>query len=317
MKINFIFFFSGVFSTGIVVIFLYFILMPYKPQQNTKQQSSFPYISQQIFEFNPNDILINFTSLRTTLNDYMTKIPDSVSLYFEYLPSGVSIGINEKQESQLVSLLKVPVVIAVYKNIELGKIHKTNLISLQKEDLDNSFGTLWKQGAGSTITVQEAITQMLVNSDNTAKNVLGHLLTNDDVLNVFNSLDIPLDTQNESPVVSAKNYSSILKSLYFSSYLTAHDSNEILNILTKSHFNDEIAKPIPQTIPVAHKIGVLDIADNNSTPLYDDCGIIYIPERPYILCIMTKAKQQNALPYMQDLSKIIYTYVSQVNQTSQ
>src|SRR3989344_2449297 len=71
------------------------------------QQKQLPYLSKRIFTENPNDIAINFTYLRKTLNAYVGAQSGKVGVYFEYLPSGTSIGVNEKDEVKLSSLSKV------------------------------------------------------------------------------------------------------------------------------------------------------------------------------------------------------------------
>ncbi len=256
-------------------------------------------------------MLINFVDLRTSLQTYVDNLKDSVGVYFEYLPSGNSIGVNSGNEYILVSLLKLPVVMAVYKKVEQGKVNLNEELTIEKGDLDSQFGTLYQKGAGTKITVKQAILLTLTNSDNTAKNALGHLISNNNILDVFNSLDIPQDTDKNNPVVSPKNYSSILRSLYLSSYLTRPYSNLMLDDMTKSHFNDKIAQPIPNDIPVAHKIGVHEVV--NDVPIYSDCGIVYLPHRPYILCIMTKAPDDKAKEYMQTISKLVYDYVRRAN----
>src|SRR3989344_5604219 len=75
------------------------------PESN--QQEEFPYLSKRIFTENPNDIAINFTYLRKKLNAYVGAQSGKVGVYFEYLPSGTSIGVNEKDEVKLSSLSKV------------------------------------------------------------------------------------------------------------------------------------------------------------------------------------------------------------------
>src|SRR3972149_8866427 len=70
------------------------------------ETSNYPYISPRIFMQNRNDILINFIDLRMKLKNYVEDNNLPLGFYFEYLPSGNSIGVNEKEEFVLASLLK-------------------------------------------------------------------------------------------------------------------------------------------------------------------------------------------------------------------
>jgi len=126
-------------------------------------------------------------------------------------------------------------------------------------------------------------------------------------------LDIPFREVDNYPIISAKNYSSVLRSLYLSSFLQYQDSNEILDLMTHSIYTDKIPSKIPPNVKIAHKIGVYEKVDpDNST--FSDCGIVYVPKRPYILCIMTKGSDSFAQSTMSSLSKIIYDYVTSQTQ---
>lgn len=280
--------------------------------QTTSPSDPFPLLSPRIFAINQNDILINFIPLRNKLTDYMNKKGNAYGLYFEYLPSGNSIGVNEKRQYVFASLLKVPLVMGVYHRIEQGKIYPTQVLTIRKENLDPYFGELWKQGVGAQITLIDAIRLTLTKSDNTAKSLLFYAVPAGTIEDVFDALDIPKSLDGNQTVVTPKNYSSILKSLYLASYDNKKDSNEILNFMTQSNFDDKIAFPIPDNIKVAHKIGVYEPTDVQNS-IYTDCGIIYYPKRPYLLCAMAQSDEPSARAFMIDVSKIIYDYIKVAN----
>jgi hypothetical protein len=80
--------------------------------------------------------------------------------------------------------------------------------------------------------------------------------------------------------------------------------------MTMSQFNDKIVAGVPSGTEVAHKIG--DYQEKNTqAAIYNDCGIVYVPHRPYILCIMYKGDEAQARIHMSSISKMIYQYVSQ------
>lgn len=299
-------------SIALNIITIAYILTPLAKKttdQSTVLRKTFPLLSPRVFIENPNDILINFMELRTKLRTYTDSVKNPLGIYFEYLPSGVSIGINEKESFVLASLLKVPLVMGVYKNIEDGSIKKSDMKTIEEKHLDPYFGVLWKKGPGTKLSIEDLIRYTLTQSDNTAQRMLFTTLSDKNVEDVFDSLDIPRELTGTQPVVSAKNYSSILRSLYLSSYLHEENSQEMLTLLTQSPFSDKIVAGVPANITVAHKIGV-HLGGEKNKEIYTDCGIVYIPERPYIICIMTKSDEPSARTVMKNLSKIIYDYVS-------
>lgn len=280
-------------------------------ERESDRAKQYPFLSKRIFIESQNDILINFTPLRQAMRDYLSKQPGNIGVFFEYLPSGNSIGVNDQMEVKIASLVKIPVVMAAYKAIEDQKLQPGKVITVGQEDIDKSFGSLWRQGAGTKITVEESIRLMLVESDNTAVRALTDELPEFAIENVFDSLDIPKEKEGGYAVISPKSYTSILRSLYLSSYLQREHSNAILNTLTKTNFTDRLPSGVPGNVSVAHKIGIYEL--DKLHPVFSDCGIIYAPNRPYSLCVMTQDIEEEASrSQMRTISKMVYGYVSAV-----
>lgn len=303
---------AGSIIFNILALVFIFAKEPEIPNKAQNLRSRFVFLSPRVFVENPNDRLVNFVPLRKTLTEYHKKTQNHLGIYFEYLPSGVSIGLNDRENFVSASLLKTPLVMGVYKQIELGKINKNDILTIRKEYLDSAFGDLWKKGEGAQLSVFETIKIALIESDNTAKNLLFASVPEGTLEDVFDSLDIPKELESDQAVVTPKNYSSILRSLYLASYLSEENSNEILNILTQTPFNDKLAAGVPDDIKVAHKFGV-HLGSDDANAVFTDCGIVYAPKRPYILCIMTKTNETMAIKEMKEISKIVYDYISQAN----
>lgn len=276
-------------------------------------RSSYPLLSPRIFAEDRNDIIINFTDLRKELRAYVPAQGNiHAGVYFEYLPSGVSIGINEKDEFISASLIKVPFIMSIFRLLEKGTLALNTVLTLEKDDLDPGFGTLWKRGAGAQLTVEEAIEHTLKESDNTASIVLDAHAPTDGIVDVYNALDIPVDWSASRPAVSAKNYSSILRCLYLSCFLRYESSQRILELLTQTIFHDGLPAGVPADVPVAHKIGMYDSPDSTKRVRLD-CGIVYVPMRPYILCILgetVKGQEQLVIDFSREVSNQVYRFVA-------
>ena len=302
-------FFSLFLAVNVVVLLVNGVLL-YKNYAGPTDAAAmqYPLLSKRIFSENQSDILINFISLRQAMRNYAEPLGDSFGVYFEYLPSGVSIGVNDRKGVNIASLLKVPLVMAVYKQYEKGTLQKDQRLTIRNEDINTQYGTLWKRGVGATLSVQEAVTAALKDSDNTASNVLLHALPNGSLNEVADYLDIPQEKEGKFIVISPKNYSSVLRSLHLSAFLARDSSNEILTLLTKTQFTDQLQAGVPKDVPVAHKVGEYTV-EGTTTPTVSDCGIVYVPNRPYILCIMTSESRDVAAHHMSEVSKLVYDYV--------
>jgi len=274
----------------------------------SEKSSRYPFLAKRIFLENASDVVVNFVDLRQKLRDYDTKSFFPIGIYFQYLPTGVAIGVNETKPFTSASLLKVPTVMMVYKMIEEGKVKEDQLLEIKEEHLDQGYGDLWRVGAGTKITVKEAIEKSLVESDNTAHNLL-YELSGGAPLEVFKYLDIPSQVLDGQAVVTTRNYSSILRSLFFSAYLNFENSNEIIALLTKAKHGEALRADVPEEVKVALKIGVFEQQEGGSANTYGNCGIFYVPNRNYVLCVMYTGTGQEANTKTRDISNMVYDFV--------
>lgn len=274
------------------------------------ESEKYPLLDKSLFLVGPNDQIINFASLRQQMQSYFKDNSLNGGMYFEYLPTGVSIRVNDNQMEVAASLLKLPAAMDLYKTAETKKLDLDKEISLQSSWLNDSFGDLYKKGEGYKLTLREAAKIMLEQSDNTAlqavvnTNALTPLNQEDSALN---ALDVELKQNQDLTVsISTKSYSSFLKCLYYACLLNKADSNELLDYLTNTLFDERLVAGIgDKGIKVAHKIGVA------SKEVQSDCGIVYVPSRNYILCVMLHGdKNPETDKHIAKLSNLAYSYVT-------
>lgn len=278
---------------------------------NTNQSGDYPLLAKRIFVENPAEPFINFSTLRSQLNQYYTDSNLKGSLYFEYLPTGTSIKIDGDVDYVAASLIKLPAAMDLYKASELGKVDINKTITLQQDWLDAAYGELYKKGAGYQLTLKEAAKIMLEDSDNTALRAIGTsingLLQPDE--QSYNSLDVDLLQNADLTVsVSSRSYSSFLKCLYFACYLNKDNSQELLNYLSHTKYSNRLVAGIKDSnITVAHKTG------NYAQDTQSDCGIVYLPNMSYLLCVMIKGQDNPSTDQqIAELSEIVYTYITSV-----
>jgi beta-lactamase class A len=284
------------------------------PTANTaaaEAEEQYPLLAKRLFIDNPNDAIINFAPLREKIRSYVKEKNLLGSIYFEYLPTGTSVRVEGDDEYVAASLMKIPVVMEMYKEAELGRLDLDKKIALQEDWLDKSFGTLYKKGAGYELTLREAGVIALQESDNTAismilNNTRGVLSLQE---NVISSLDVSFNRDDKSQIaISARSYASFLKCLYFSCYTNFANSQEILNSLANSEFNNRLRQGVPKEVEVAHKIGTY------SNITQSDCGIVYEEKRNYLLCVMLQVTDdQTGNEHIADVSKIVYDYIHSEN----
>lgn len=277
----------------------------------TQQQlERFPLLAKRIQQGSTGDYHINFSALRQEIQSYIDSFGEDaehVSVYFEYLSTGVSISVNEDSETVGASLMKVPVAMMLYRRASEGRVDLGKRVALEQRWLNDEYGTLYQKGVGYELSIREAARIMLVESDNTALYMLIDQMGGDfmqDADSVANFLDTSFRLADDGLIlIGAQSYSSILKCLYLACFNSQRDSQEILQYLSESSFNKRLTLYTPDDLTVAHKIGTF--SDYHQS----DCGIFYVPERRYLLCVMVRGDDPGASRIIADISQKAYLFV--------
>lgn len=213
---------------------------------------------------------------------------DSLSYYFRDLNNGVWVGLNEEEKFAPASLMKLPLMISYLKQSENDSSLLSQSYMFNFEDDAYSKQNIVPDelmSVGAYYTVEDLIFRMIVYSDNSA---LGILLKNSGLFGfrVFDdlSIELPKDKNNED-FMSTRTYSKFFRILYNGSYLSFANSNKALEILSNTQYKDGIVAGVPEGVVVSHKFGE---RENNGVKQLHDCGIVYYPNKPYVLCIMTR-----------------------------
>lgn len=240
-----------------------------------------------------------------------------ISLYFRDLNNGPWIGINEKEEFSPASLLKVPIMIAFLRQAEEDYSLLNKKVTIKDSDLNKFlapniiFDNLLE--VGKTYTLTEVAKSMIENSDNTGVIVLLNNIKLNYLKGVFDSVGVPFKDTNTEVPVRVKDYAGFFRVLYNSSYLNREMSEKALEILSTGGYMNGLRKGVPSEIVIAHKFGERTIDQNKENTQLHDCGIIYYPERPYLLCIMTRGNNfQDQEKVIAELSSFVYKEVDKI-----
>lgn len=241
------------------------------------------------------------------------------SVYFRDLDNGPTMGINETDKFIPASLLKVPLAVT-YLSIadDVPDILKEKLgFSWEtKPALEQFFAPSHTIESGNAYTIDQLLFTMIAYSDNASYYVLlEHLReinpTERDLLfETFLALGIIDPASNLDQSISAKSYASIFRNFFNASYLSKESSEKILELLIASDFDEGLVAGIPAGINVAHKFGERYGINAQGDKELHDCGIIYYPENPYLLCVMTEGPDYLGLSkVIQTVSRMMYTEV--------
>ncbi len=237
-----------------------------------------------------------------------------VSVYFRDLKNGARFSIGEYDSFYPASLLKVPVMVAILHEADRqpGLLDQKMSFTGSLTNIDNV------EKADETIepdvvyTVRELLAKMIEYSDNYSKHLLVVKLNTTPPPTVYNTfLDLGLTKimSGKMDNVSIQSYSILFTILYNSWYLSDEMSQYALELLSQTTFKDGLVAGVPNNIRVAHKFGLRTLPNHESQ--LHDCGIVYHPTIPYVLCVMTSGSDVSEEAHsIADISSTIFDGVT-------
>ena len=236
------------------------------------------------------------------------------AIYFRDLNNGPTFGVDVDGEFFPASLLKVPVMMAYYRWSEkVPGLLETQIRYEEKAD----FGVVQyvkpkiELELGQSYSIDQLIDRMITYSDNQALSLLVRRLPPDVITDLFAMLGVDMDVVKDSSAkLTVKEYAGFFRILFNSSYLSRDNSEKALALLARTEYHDALPGRLPQGVVVAHKFG--EAGTGETERQLHDCGIVYLPDHPYLACIMTRGRDAEKLKLgIQDISRFIYDRVDE------
>ncbi len=265
----------------------------------------------------PQKFVTEFIPLKNKLeqlinNKIASNEAKNISIYFD-TRDGRWLGINQDQTYSPASLLKAPIMIAIFKMAESDPKILSKKILFEGDynlNTEQNFKPAEVLEPYKYYTVEDLIERMIVYSDNNTLPLLVKIMDEKTFSAVYSDLGLGSGlpaTKDYTP----KSYSIFFRVLYNGTYLNKEMSEKALELLSKVDFTQGIRAGLPANMVVADKFGERDISDLTSNPEnvkeLHDCGIVYFPGHPYLLCIMTKGSDFDKLSTtIKDISSLVY-----------
>ncbi len=254
--------------------------------------------------------------LRTKLRELVATEPNArISIYIEYLNTGANINLLPEDRFIPSSLSKIPIAMATMGAIEHDIWSPDQVLTLEEEDIYPVSSTLHTQPIGTKFTIKKLLEELLVRSDNTAYRILLRNIPTSEIDNVVEAIGLE-KLFDENGTVTTKEYSRLFRSLYTANYLNRENSQYLLELLDGAEFKDFMRGVVPSDVSFPHKFGA---GSSNNT--YSDSGVVYIPNRPYLITVMVEIKGEveektafeKAASIMRAISNMSYQFFSTAN----
>jgi len=249
--------------------------------------------------------------LQVQLAQASLHAPGHVALEIKDLATGAMSAINPDANMPAASTIKIPVMVEVFRQIELGKFDLNRMVTLSASDRDWGSGDLAGARSGSRYPVSKLLMLMITVSDNTATNMLIRLVGRWNINHTMADLGlsntrlgdyIRSDGDIRALRTSPADMVSLLESMARDQLIDSWSSREMIAILSGQRHNSLLPEPLPRGLQIAHKTGTLHDTLN-------DVGIVYLESTPYIIAVLTThlSDLDAGARFIKGVSKMAYT----------
>ena len=240
------------------------------------------------------------------------------------------IMINADEMFHAASTMKVPVMIELFQQAEVGQFNLDDSLLVKNEfrsivdssrysmEIDEDSESELYESIGQKQTIRNLIEAMITRSSNLATNLLIEKVGANNVTRTMRRLgadsirvlrgveDIKAYRRGLSNRTTARDLMIVFEKLGRGEAVTPKASREMLQILEQQEFNDMIPAGVPDSAIVAHKTGWI-------TGVHHDSGLVRLADgRQYVLVILSKeAPDRKATVKMfARISELIYEFVA-------
>lgn len=265
-------------------------------------------------------------SLRPAIEERIARHRGVVGLAAIDLDTGDTLSIRGDEPFPTASVIKVPVLVEVFHQVEKGRLRLEDPIVLLEADKRPGSGLLQFLSAPLQITVRDAAFLMIALSDNTATNLLVDKIGIRAVGVRMDSLGLPRTelhskvfdrASSVAPDSSARwglgvttpnEMARLLAMIHRGEAVSPEASREMVRMLRAQFYTEGLPRYLPPGTTVAHKTGSINESRH-------DCGIISSrePKRDFVLCVLTKENQDTswridneAQVLIADLARIVH-----------
>lgn len=244
-----------------------------------------------------------------------------IGYYFRDIDYGHWTGVHESDRFIPASMMKLPILISYLRESQTNASLLSSTMALP-QGADANEGEYFKPPhpltQGRSYTIQQLLDAMIMESDNNASNVLSAHASTTVLADVYGAFGVEPVMDPNTDTVSPMEYSRFFRILYNASYIGRTRSTAALEMMAKSTFTQGIVAGLPSGSTVSHKFGertitTLDKASGRAiaeTKYLSDCGIVYYPRTPYMICVMTQGKNFDDLAEaIARVSKVTYDQI--------
>lgn len=235
---------------------------------------------------------ILWQKLEASIAEVDHNLDGVMGVAIEDLTSGQKYQLRENEVFPQASSIKIAVLAELYRQAQQGKLKLTDLYVVKSADLVEDSRIMNGLTPGVTqITLRDLATMVAAVSDNSAANILIDRVGMENVNSFLDSLglthtrlrrkmmDLKAAGEGRENISTPGEMMTLLDAIYRGKVLNKSLTDDFFKLLSTKK-NSWIPRDLPENLKIADKDGELEGVRNDS-------GVIFLENRPYILCVMT------------------------------
>src|SRR5438105_12454966 len=244
------------------------------------------------FAQTPNKQKVLWQKLEASIAEVDRNLDGVLGVAIEDLTTGQKYLLHADEVFPQASSIKIAVLAELYHQAQQGKLKLTDLYTVQSSDLVPDSDIMLGLTPGATrITLRDLATMMVAVSDNSATNVLIDRVGMENVNSMLEGLglhatrlrrkmmDLKAASEGRENLSTPREMMALLEAIYRGKLLGPGMKDDFFKILSTPK-ESSMLQGLPDDAVAANKPGELEAVRNDS-------GIVFVKNRPYILCIMT------------------------------
>jgi len=242
--------------------------------------------------------------LRDSLHEAIEGTQGTYGISIHHFESGESFDHNAEEPFFSASVIKVPIMAALFDAVHKGTASYDEKMTVRYEDQVLGSGLLHSLTPGLQLSLYDLAVLMIIDSDNTATNMLADRLGKEHVnacmrewglekSGLYNNLMIiPAKIENFNQITAGE-MTHLLKGIAEGKIVSWNACREMVKIMKQQRYLDGIARNLPEQDGLLGAIPAWEIASKTgwTSTVTHDMGLLYVPGHTFAVSLLGRGME--------------------------
>ncbi|QTD43097.1 serine hydrolase [Sporosarcina sp. Te-1] len=263
--------------------------------------------------------------LQNAIERSVENVKGNWSVAVEEITGGSTFTLLGDRQFYAASLIKIPIMVTVFKLAEKGELRLRDQLILEAEDQVGGCGVLQHMSPGIQLPLYDLVTLMMIQSDNTATNMLIDLLGLERIQSVMGEIGmrqseihhklmiVPVDRKATNRI-TALDMTTVLRLLAKGECVSLHASQQMIRIMKQQQLSNGFTSilPVPQDAIVG-SISDWEVASKtgNVEGITHEAAILYAGKKAIAITILSEdADDRKAQETIAEIGTSMYSFIT-------